>query len=123
MRIESQDNVASFRSLFESGESSEAFQKKIADFFPAIIYVYDARQKKLRFINKQLTNLLGYAYSDIQNWDDLVFKDDVHLVQEELKKLITLTDDDTHCYHCRLNHKEGQWRYFWTQGTILRRNE
>jgi hypothetical protein len=53
MHIQSQDYVSSFRSLFESGESSEACKQKVADFFPAIIYVYDARQRKLQFINQK----------------------------------------------------------------------
>lgn len=44
MHSEQWDNVSSFRSLFESGESSEAFYQKLANFFPAIIYVYDTQE-------------------------------------------------------------------------------
>jgi PAS domain S-box-containing protein len=72
---------------------------------------------------KKITDVLGYEFNDIQGWDDFVFKDDAHLVQEELNKLTSLNDNDTHHYNCRLNHKEGNWRYFRTQGTILSRDE
>lgn len=127
MQTEPLDNVSIFKSLFESGENSEAFQQKIADFFPAIIYVYDTDQKKLRFVNKKLTELLGYSYEDIKQWDNdfmkCVFEDDVSLVQEELDKFNSLTDSDTHSYNSRLIHKKGNWKYFRTQGTILRKNE
>jgi PAS domain S-box-containing protein len=127
MQIDPRNNVSFFKSLFESAENSEGFQQKVADFFPAIIYVYDADQKKLRFVNNKLTDLLGYSYEDIAEWDNdfmkFVFKDDVLLVQNELEKFTNLKDNDTHSYNSRLIHKGGDWKYFRTQGTVLRRNE
>jgi PAS domain S-box-containing protein len=127
MQTEPQDNVSYFKSLFESGEGSEVLQQKITDFFPAIIYVYDADRKKFRLINKKLTDILGYSYEDIEQWDNdfmkFIFEDDVALVQKELDKFTTLKDSDTHSYNSRFIHKQGDWRYFRTQGTILRRNE
>lgn len=127
MHTEPGNNVSSFKSIFESGESSEGLQQKIADFFPALIYIYDADKKKLRFINKQLTDLLGYSYEDITKWDHdlmkMVFQDDVKLVEGELTKCNSLKDDDSLCYNSRFIHKEGNWKYFRTQGTVLRRAE
>src|SRR5215211_9395613 len=105
MQIESQNNVSFFKSLFESGEDSEGFQEKIADFFPAIIYIYDTDQKNLRFLNKKITDLLGYSFEDIKLWNNdftkFVFQDDVSLVHKELDKLNALTDNDTHSYNSR----------------------
>ena len=127
MQTEPQNNVSFLKSLFESGENSEGFQQKIADFFPAIIYVYDPGQKKLRFVNKKLTDLLGYSYEDLENSDNdfmkFVFKDDVLLVEKELDTFNSLEDNITHSYNSRFTHKEGNWKYFRTQGTVLRRNE
>lgn len=121
------NNVSFFKSLFESGENSDSFEQKIADFFPAIIYIYDQDQKRLRFINKKLTDFLGYSYEDVEEWDNdfmkVVFKEDLSLVQKELERFNTLADDDTYSYKSRLIHKQGDWRYFRTQGTVLKRNK
>src|SRR5215204_386676 len=127
MQTGPQNNVSFLKSLFESGENSEGFQQTIADFFPAIIYVYDPEKKRLRFINKRVTDFLGYSYEEIEQFDNdfmkFVFRDDVSLVQKELAKFSSLHDDETYSYDSRFIHKQGDWKYFRTQGTVLRRNE
>ena len=109
-----------------SGEPSEV-QKKINDLVPSIIYIYDANKKKLSYVNKKVTDILGYEFNDINAWDDhlqgLVFKDDKESVEKELEKFTSLKDNETHTYNSRLNHKQGNWRYFRTTGSVLRRND
>lgn len=126
MHSETRNNVSSFKSLFESGENSEGLQQ-IADFFPALIYIYDTDKKKLRFINKQVTDLLGYSYDDVKSWDHdfmkMVFQEDISLVETELARCFELKDDASHSYDSRFIHKEGKWKYFRIQGTVLRRND
>lgn len=102
--------------------------QEIVDYLPSIIYVIDAKKKKLKFINEaKLCECLGFSREDINGWEDnftsLVFKDDHDMVYSELEKYTTLDDDDDHTFNCRLNHKEGDWRYYRTRGTILRRAE
>ena len=121
------DNINYLKSLFESGENPESFNQKINDFFPAIIYVYDPSNRKLRYINKHLTTVLGYSYEDLSSSEDalmdLIFKDDVETVKKELEKFHSIKDDESLAYGCRLNSKQGPWRYFKTLGTVLRRDE
>lgn len=110
--------------LFQNGPDKQ-LAEQIADFFPAIIYVYDTEKKKLRYINKQITDILGYNYEDMGHWEnglmDVVFGEDVDIVKKELEKYDTLKDNDCHSYNCRLQHKTGDWRYFRTLGTALGR--
>ncbi|MET0244803.1 MAG: PAS domain-containing protein, partial [Flavitalea sp.] len=125
--MENNDDLFHLKKLFGDGIVGDNFQEKINDFFPAIIYVYDTSEKKLRFINKKITDVLGFTFDEISGWNDgiqqLVFKDDQELVQEELAKFHGLEDDKSHLYECRLNDKQGDWRYFRTRGTVLRRND
>src|SRR5688500_15656902 len=111
MQIEPQNNVNFFKSLFESGENSDGFQQKIADFYPGIIYIYDADEKRLRFVNNKVIELLGYSSDDILQHDNdplrFVFEDDLPLVQQELDKFNSLKDDDTYSYNSRFTHKKG----------------
>ncbi|HTF27660.1 MAG TPA: PAS domain-containing protein [Flavitalea sp.] len=126
-KVENNDDLFHLKRLFAEGNVENEFQQKINDFFPAIVYVYDTEQKKLRYINKKITDVLGYTYDDISGWDDallqLVFKEDQERVKAEIQKFYDLEDEKTHLYECRLNDKQGDWRYFRTRGTVLRRNE
>ncbi len=121
------DDLFRLKRLIGEEADSDEFQQKLNDFFPAIVYVYDVEQKKLRYINKKITDVLGYSFEEVSEWDDgllqLVFKEDQDRVKEELKKFYSLEGDSSHLYECRLNNKQGEWRYFRTRGTVLRRNE
>lgn len=121
------ENIQNLKMLFESVGFESGWQQKLSDFFPAIIYIYDARNKKLSYINKKVTDMLGYTYSDFEDWNNdllkVIFKEDVELVQTELQKYYNLKDEESHEYKCRYNHKNGDWRYFKTVGTILKKGE
>ena len=112
--------------LFQSNSGNEGLPDKIIDFFPAIVYIYDTDCKKLTYINRKITDLLGYTLNDISGLDDNIvnigYKDDVALVTKELQKFHTLRDNESYSYNTRLNHKAGTWKYFRTIGTVLKRN-
>src|SRR5690349_2876174 len=120
-------DIGYLKLLFESGENSEVFQEKITQFFPALIYVYDADNNRLCYINQQVSEILGYSYEDINSWDNdfmkFVFKEDVTHVKEELDKFYKQDEKEIHSFQSRFNHKNGNWRYFRTHGTVLRRKE
>ena len=118
--------LQNLKSMFNDNEDIDSAYNKLSNFIPGIVYVYDTGNKKLRYINKKVTELLGYSFDDINTWDDdwqqLIFNDDKELVTSEIQKYFHLQDDESHSYQSRLNHKEGNWRYFRTQGTVLRRD-
>lgn len=101
--------------------------KKLADIFPALVYVFDTNKKKVGYVNKQFNSLLGYTEDDLTDfnydWSKIIFKDDIDKFNEELNKFYDLKDDESYSYDNRLNHKKGEWRYFRTNGTILRRSQ
>lgn len=107
--------------------SDDSLHERIYDFFPGLVYVYDTSRGKLRYINKKVTDSLGYSYDDVTSWDHdfakLVFKDDLPLVQGELEKYNALKDEEAHEYRCRFNRKSGDYVHFQVTGKVLRRNE
>ncbi len=113
--------------LLDSGNNGDEFSRKVADFFPAIIYIYDVDSRKLKYINRRVTDFLGYSIEDVESWDNdpmrMVFKDDVDLVKNELQHFFSLDDKESYTYNSRLNHKQGNWKYFRTLGTVLKRDE
>ena len=89
-KTENNGDLFHLKRLFGDGIEEDNFQQRINDFFPAIVYVYDTDQQKLRYINKKVTDVLGYTYEDISTWDngilELVFKEDQDRVKEEIQK-------------------------------------
>ncbi len=101
--------------------------QSIYDFFPGLVYVYDLDRKQLKYINKKITESLGYSFDDIREWKQdigrLIFKDDVELVHQEIEKFHELKENDAHGYKCRLNRKEGDYIHFQVTGRVLRRDD
>jgi PAS domain S-box-containing protein len=125
--MEQTQELSPLKLLFESLSDQDEWSQRITDLFPAIIYVYDADSQKLKYINRKVTEILGYTYDDVKEWKDdlenMVFTEDLSLVKSELEKFYSLKDNETHSYDARLNNKQGSWRYFRTMGTVLRRHD
>lgn len=94
----------------------------ISDFFPGIVYVYDIGSRNLAYINKKVTELLGYAPSDIVGWKNMVYKEDAESFRTNLEIAKFLPGSQTHIFSCRYTHKISNWKYFSNQVSILHRN-
>lgn len=106
----------------------EVPQQEATDFFPYIIYVLEGEEKRIRVVNKaRVKDYLGYTSEEIETWNSnffqMIFKDDLDMVMSEIEKYDALEDDHDHAYQCRLNHREGDWRYFRTRGSVLKRDD
>ncbi len=103
------------------------FSDRFADSVPALVFVVDANRRKLKYINQQVTSVLGYTHADLTGWDYDVtrffFKDDLESIQQEIEKLYHLNDQDVHSYNARYNIKDAHYRYFKTSASILKRGE
>jgi PAS domain S-box-containing protein len=112
--------------LFQSNSDNDGLPDKITDFFPAIVYIYDADTGKLKYINRKITDLLGYSLTDVLAWGNdlmrIVHKDDQENVKGELQKFIALKDNESYSYNARLTDKSGSWKHFRTMGTVLNRD-
>ena len=65
-----------------------ALHQGLYDFFPGLVYVYDVEKKQLSYINKKVTEALGYSYDDISasknDLEQLIFNEDRERVKKEL---------------------------------------
>lgn len=108
-----------------SEEGVDAVRDKLSDLFPAIIYLYDTEQKSVRFLNRKLSDLLGYSIEDADKLPDSLYhyvvEDDANLVKEALEKFADLPENGSHSFDARLHHKEGSWRYFRTTGQVVKK--
>lgn len=126
METEQQDELSFLKHLFGTDKTDAQTTDKITSAFPGIIYVYNTHEKKLNYINSGFTSVLGYTRADVDAWQDqlkqMIFDEDFEMVQQEIDNFHTVEVQERF-FNCRLNRKEGSWRYFRTKGTVLRRNE
>jgi PAS domain S-box-containing protein len=124
---ENQLGINHIKQLFSDGNEDDSLQRKLLDFLPIIVYISDPENKKVNYINKRITELLGYSFDDINEWEDgfmhVVFKDDIEATQRGLAKIMAIEDDNSHSYNTRLVNKKGDFRYFKTFGVPFKRNE
>lgn len=101
-------------------------QDLIYEYFPGIVYIYDTGTGHLSYVSKKTTDLLGYSSDDVSSWKDdwmqIVFRDDASLVKEQLQTLGGQPTDESRTFQSRYHRKNDGWRYFRTQGHILKRN-
>lgn len=112
--------------LFQSNSENDGLPDKITNFFPGIVYIFDADTRKLKYINQKITDLLGYSLTDVLAWGNdlmrIVHIDDQDYVNGELQHFYTLQDNESYSYNARLTDKSGTWKHFRTMGTVLNRD-
>ena len=96
MGVSNKNDILKYlKHLFSKDEDMS--DKHITDFLPAIVYVLDTSKKRLTFVNEsRIRDFLGYTSEEIQKWDNdfmnMVFKDDLDLVNRELEKFSLLEE-------------------------------
>lgn len=109
------------------------FIQKIADITPSLIAAYNVHTGEYIFVNRAVETLLGYSVSDIYSNGiefvmQLIHPDDLQPLLEKNAKALELAnsgganDEMIAEFQYRLKHKNGQYRWFNTYGTIFDRN-
>lgn len=116
-------------------EEKRNFIQKITDFTPSLITAYNVNTGKYIFINNALKKLLGYEPSEVLDKGTAFFWPLIHPDDFEplMKKNVKATEranqpehrDDSEIiaeFQYRLRHKNGEYRWFHTYGTIFNRD-
>ena len=125
MSTTAESNIIKLSGILDTND--DALRQSIYDFLPGLVYLYEVDKQKLKYINKKVTETLGFSYDDLQAWDHdlakLVFSDDSTLFQNELDKFHEYRENNDRRFSCRLNHKKGDYLHFEVTGKVLRRTE
>jgi PAS domain S-box-containing protein len=120
------DHIQYLKLLFSADASGRGFQERLSDLFPAIIYVYDFPLQRLTYVNRKITDILGYQVEDVKNmpspWELLVWEEDRENFNQAIHKLHDLKDSDSLGYTARFNHSDGSWRHLKLRGAVLTRS-
>lgn len=107
-------------------KAQEHFIKHIADASPTVLYLFDAPQNSISYINQEIYYVLGYTMDEIIEMGPdvtraLYHPDDVQLLPErrESNKRFQHTDSMMQ-YECRVRGKEGQWCWLLVREVIFK---
>ncbi|MDQ6610484.1 MAG: PAS domain-containing protein [Bacteroidota bacterium] len=128
-----QDVTEQHRTQAELKES-QTFIRKITDATPSIIASYNINNGKYTFISEGLSKLLGYDTEEVMQTGTAFFAAIVHpddlepMLQKNEKALEEANanqskNDMVVEFTYRMKHKNGEYRWFHTYGTIFDRNE
>ena len=116
-------------------EENQFFVSKIAELTPSIIGVYNIHTGECLFINQAIQDLLGYDRNEVikqgvQFFIDIMHPEDlsrIHLENaaalSEANKKDTEHNENISEFRYRLRHKKGEYRWFYTYGSVFDRDK
>lgn len=105
----------------------QKFISHIAEASPTILYLFDLEQNRFLYLNKEVTEVLGYTPEEIISLGDKVFQ---YLHPED-----TIKSDDTyvkykhenavtmHQFEGRVMSRSGEWKWLLTREVVFKRND
>jgi len=106
----------------------ERFIQQIADSSPNVLYVYNIKERKNTYINREVFNALGYSAAEVQaagsQWlPSVIHPDDLVSVSAHFEKLQMAQDGEIYVNQYRLRHANGEWRYFYSRDLVFSRDQ
>lgn len=128
----SQDITADYR-IQQELKDNQTFIRKITDATPSIIGSYNVNTGKYVFISEGLEKLLGYDRElvlerGISFFADIIHPEDLIQLMEKNSRVLQESNQSTDYdpvieFTYRMRHKNGEYKWFHTYGTIFDRNK
>ncbi|MEM6845481.1 MAG: PAS domain-containing protein [Bacteroidota bacterium] len=106
---------------------SAEFLDQILSNTPDLIYVFDLTTKKNVYLNQEIGNFLGYTAKEVQAMGEQLLpalchpEDFIRYLQEHFPALKTLPDGETTEFAYRMQHKSGQYKWFFSRERVIKR--
>ncbi|MEG4142654.1 MULTISPECIES: PAS domain-containing protein [unclassified Microcoleus] len=93
---------------------------------PNLLYLYDLIEDKSLYINREIYSDIGYTFEEIQEMaatfiPKLIHPDDIPAFLEQRKKIETAKDGESFDFEYRIQHKNGEYRWFLSRESVFSR--
>jgi PAS domain S-box-containing protein len=110
----------------EELQESHHLIQQIVNTTPGIIYVYDLIEQRNIYVNNQITERLGYTVAEVQAMEGnllprLFHPDDFARIPAYLEQLHRAADGTTLEIEYRMQHANGEWRWFSGREVVFKR--
>lgn len=95
---------------------------------PNLLYVYDLIEDRNLYLNREVSTELGYTLEEIQQMpgaliSQLIHPDDTAAWSAHIDKLEQAKDGESFEFEYRLQHKNGEYWWFFSRDTVFARTE
>lgn len=107
---------------------TQLFIQRVTDAVPGIIYIYDFLERRIIYLNNQISLLLGYGEEEVKNLKQefmsrLMHPEDFTRFEGYCGQFLLATDEEVLDNEYRLKHANGEWRWFSSRDTVFTRGE
>ncbi|MGB3262617.1 MAG: PAS domain-containing protein [Microcoleus sp.] len=103
---------------------SQQWLSAIIKMNPNVLYVYDMLEQRILYLNRELYTDLGYSLTEIQQMPaaflpNLIHPDDLPAFSEHMSQIETSKDGESFELEYRIQHKNGEYRWFLSLDTVF----
>lgn len=103
------------------------FVRSITDLLPAMVFIFDLKERRGVYSNRPLASLLGYEPDEIRDSEvdtlpRLLHPEDRANLESRLEELRAMDDEQTIEHIFRLRHRDGSWRWMRSRARVFRRD-
>jgi PAS domain S-box-containing protein len=107
--------------------SQERFLNKVLDTSPNLIYIYDLKENRNVYVNRELASFLGYSGEAVQAMGSRLFEviihpDDLRIVLQEHDRLRAAGDGEVVMVDFRLKSADGRWHWMRSRDVVFDRD-
>ncbi|URD49787.1 PAS domain S-box protein [Chroococcidiopsis sp. CCNUC1] len=101
--------------------------EQIAVTIPDILYIHDLKERRNVYINRQVTEVLGYTPEAIcqlgtVGLQSLMHPEDLALLPAHLQRFDGVGDREVLEFEYRMQHANGEWRWLCSRESVFTRN-
>lgn len=121
-------DVTTFRDTQHALASTRHLNARIAATSPFILYVFDIREQRNVYVNREIWHDLGYTPAEIAAMGTeflprLLHPDDLAGVDDLIRRWDHVADDDVYETEYRMRHVDGSYRWFLARDVVYSRDE
>lgn len=109
-------------------QENQRFIQQILETTPNLLYLYAVDTQRIRFINRRVSEMLGYAAHQVYEMGadalrSLIHPADLPLLRSSIQELQQDSAEQGVEVTFRLRHASGEWRWLQSRQTIFSRDE
>ena len=105
---------------------SQQWLSAVIKMNPNVLYVYDVIEQRTLYLNREVYTDIGYSLAEIQQMPaaflpSLIHADDLPAFSEHMSRIETAKDGESFEFEYRIQHKNGEYRWFLSRDTVFAR--
>jgi PAS domain S-box-containing protein len=108
-------------------KEAKLFAESIAEHSTSIIYVFDMETMNNTYMNRQVSEFLGYSLEEAQSMGQkfipsIVHPNDLPWMNNHLADFAKMKDEEVLEFETRMKHRSGEYRWVWFRERVFKRH-